>query len=243
VKQIQQKHLSTFSFNNIAVLLDKSISTDIDDIIEKIVTKNLGGYCFEHNKLIYEVLKSLGFNVQVSIARVINKQNTITPKTHRITILNFEEEKYIIDAGFGAYTPTTPLKIEDTKDSQNNFRIVQENNDKFCLEFRTHNDFFTLYQFYLLEYTEKDCDKANLYSYSNPKAVFLNNFIISKKMKTLTLSYRNNSYHLLSCNNTEIIDIKDSLELSQMIQNDFDIILSESEAKTLFKKAEFFKTQ
>jgi len=172
---------------------------------------------------------------------VINKQKTITPKTHRITILNFENEKYLIDAGFGAYTPTTPLKIQDTKDTQNNFRIVQENNDKFSLEFRTHNDFFVLYQFYLLEYTEKECDKANLYSYSNPKAVFLNNFVISKKMKTLTLSYRNNSYHLLTKNNTEIIDIKDSLELLIMIKNDFNILLSQDEAKILFQKAELFK--
>ena len=54
IKAIQRKHIATFSFNNIAVLLKKPISLDMQDIFEKIVTKNLGGYCFEHNSLMYE---------------------------------------------------------------------------------------------------------------------------------------------------------------------------------------------
>ena len=91
VKKIQQKHLETFSFNNIAVLLNKPISLDIDDILEKIVTKNLGGYCFEHNKLLHDALLSLGFDVRISVARVLNNAKVDSPKTHRITLLKFKK--------------------------------------------------------------------------------------------------------------------------------------------------------
>ena len=94
VKALQKKHIATFSFNNIAVLLKKPISLDMQDIFEKIVTKNLGGYCFEHNFLMYEVLKSLGFNVRILVAKVLNNQDIDSPRTHRITLLKWENERY-----------------------------------------------------------------------------------------------------------------------------------------------------
>ena len=50
VSEIQKQHIANFSFNNFAVLLGKSISLEISDILNKIVTTGLGGYCFEHNK-------------------------------------------------------------------------------------------------------------------------------------------------------------------------------------------------
>jgi len=244
-KEIQQKHLFAFSFNNIAVLLGKKISTNIEDIIEKIVHKNLGGYCFEHNKLLFEALKSLGFDVSISIAKVINKKNINTPKTHRITILQFQGERYLIDAGFGAYTPMTVLKLDVTKNIQKDFHLIQKNDITYVLKFRTHNDFFVLYEFDLLKYTEEDCNQANLYSYTNPNAVFLNNLIISKKFDNQTFSYRNNCYHQISKNTvkeyTKIIDIKDYITLKNIIKTDFNIDLSSNEANILFQKAEQFK--
>ena len=52
------------------------------------VAKSLGGdYYFEHNALMYEVLKSLGFNVRILIVKVLNNQDIDSPRTHRITLL------------------------------------------------------------------------------------------------------------------------------------------------------------
>ena len=137
------------------------------------------------------------------------------------------------------------LKLDSTQNVQKGFRLIQKNDIKFSLEFRAHNDFFVLYEFDLLKYTEEECINANVYSYSNPNAVFLNNLIMSKKSNTQILSYRNNYYHQISQNNigadTKIVDVKDYIALNNIIKNDFNINLSINQVKTLFQKAEQFK--
>ena len=53
-------------------------------------------------------LLSLGFDVRISIARVLNNLQIETPRTHRITLLKFKGDEYLIDVGFGAMTPNIP---------------------------------------------------------------------------------------------------------------------------------------
>lgn len=241
VAEIQQKHLATFSFNNIAVLLNKPISLKIDDILEKIVTKKLGGYCFEHNKLIHDVLLSIGFDVRISIARVFNNGKDDTPRTHRVTILTFKGKEYLVDVGFGAMTPSIPLKLSSKNKITNDYKITQDKDNNFTLELSKKKNFIKLYKFNLETYTEADCKIGNFYSESHPDATFLNNFVVSRKLKNKTLSYRNNSYHQISNTFTNILNIIDPIQMQNILKKDFGISISKKESKLLFKKAEEFR--
>ena len=241
VKEIQEKHLSTFSFNNIAVLLKKPISLKTEEILEKIVTKNLGGYCFEHNKLIHDALLSLGFDVRISIARVLNNLDIDSARTHRITLLKFKGNDYLIDVGFGAMTPTIPLLISSKDKINNNYKISQDNNQDYVLETFRKEKFFTLYKFNLVTYTEADCLMGNFYSEYHPNAVFQNNLVVSIKSKDKTLSFRNNSYHQISDTFTNILNIIDPIQLQNILKKDFGVKISKKESKILFKKAENFR--
>lgn len=241
VKEIQQKHLTTFAFNNIAVLLNNPISLKIEDIVKKIVSKNLGGYCFEHNKLIYEVLKSIGFDVRISIARVFKNEKDDTPRTHRITILRYKEKEYLIDVGFGAMTPTIPLQISSKNKITNDYKITKDKENNFTLELLKKKSFMKLYKFNLETYTEEDCKMGNFYSEYHPSATFQNNFVVSRKLKDKTLSYRNNSYHQISNTFTNILKIIDPIQMRNILKKDFGINLSKKESKLLFEKAEQFR--
>lgn len=237
---MQQKHLETFSFNNIAVLLNKPLSLEIDDLIEKIVNKNLGGYCFEHNKLIHDVLLSLGFEVKISIARVLTNQNINSPRTHRITLLKHKGKEYLIDVGFGANTPTIPLNISSNS-LNNNYKITKDKNNNFTLEVLKKNSFLKLYEFNLENYTEADCKMGNFYSEYNEDAVFKNNLVISKKSKNQILSFRNNCYYQITDKFTNILHIISAVQLQNMLKKDFAIKISKKESKILFEKAQNFK--
>jgi len=215
-------------------LLKQPISLEIKDIINKIVINNFGGYCFEHNKLIHDVLESLGFNVRAIVARVVNNQDIDTPRTHRITLLEQEDDKYIIDVGFGAMCPKTPIKIDILNDSNQEYRIIKNNGNEFQLELLTQKGYFTLYKFNLENYTQADCIMGNFYSSNHPNAVFVNNFVIALKLKDITLSLRNNSYHKISKNHTEIINITNSMQLYSIINNDFSIPITEKQSNKLF---------
>jgi len=234
LKEIQRKHLENFSFNNISVLLKQDISLDIDDIIDKIIVNNLGGYCFEHNKLMYEILKSLGFTVRILIAKVLNNQDIDSPRTHRITLVEWKNNQYLIDVGFGATCPQVPLNINDIKNNQD-YRIVKNEDNDYQLELLTKEGYFKLYKFNLMKYTEADCIMGNFYSSTYPNAIFINNFVITLRRKEVTLSLRNNTYYMIYKNETKIIEIKNNKQLYLIINNDFNMPLNKKYCNDLFE--------
>jgi len=237
VEDIQKAHLKSFSFNNIAVLLKREISLDTSDIVQKIVIDNLSGYCFEHNQLMHDILKYLGFNVRMLVAKVINNQDIDVPKTHRFTLLTWENEDYLVDVGFGSMCPNKPINIKNTNYASGKYRIIKNKDNDYLLELWTKKSYFSLYKFNLEKYTQADCIMANFYSANYPNAVFMNNFIISLILPDITLSLRNHAYHRISEDTTKIVEIKDYKHLHSIINNDFKITLSEEECNILFKKA------
>ncbi|PCJ44994.1 MAG: arylamine N-acetyltransferase [Moraxellaceae bacterium] len=239
VEEIQKKHIAEFCFNSLAVLLGRPISLDIEDIIGKFVLQNQGGYCFEHNKLIHDALDALGFSVRCLIAKMINNQDIDSPRTHRICLLEWQNEQYLIDVGLGANCPRKPIKIEAglmSIQNDSSYRIVVNSNQDFQLELATGNGFFSLYTFNLNRYTEADCIMSNFYSSKHPDAVFVNNLVMSRILPEVTLSLRNDQYHRIGINHTDVIQISDYLQLQKIIKQDFDIELSEDESKTLYLK-------
>ncbi|MGL1901367.1 MAG: arylamine N-acetyltransferase [Fibrobacterales bacterium] len=238
VAELQKKHLSHFCFNNVAVLLDWPLSIQIEGIVEKIVQKNLGGYCFEHNKLFHDVLDSLGFDVRCLIAKVVNNQSIDPPRTHRITLLTFESEQYIVDVGFGPNCIQEPIKIEHgfvSHQENKTYRITVNANNDFQLELLKESGPFVLYTFDLYRYTEADCAMGNFYSCTHPNAIFVNNLVIARILPDVTLSLRNDQYHKIGKEHTEAIHIQSAPQLKAIIEDDFHIVLTQSEAQTLFK--------
>ncbi|MDF1878152.1 arylamine N-acetyltransferase [Sulfurimonas sp. SAG-AH-194-C20] len=236
IELLQKKHLSHFSFNNIAVLLGEEISLELNDIFKKIVQENRGGYCFEHNKLFYEVLNELGFDVLFVVGKVLLTNEKIdVAKTHRVTLLSFEDELYLVDVGFGFICPNKPLSISSS--TLNNSYIIEKNNDKtLSLRIQTPDGLLTLYMFDLQTYSEADCIMGNFYSSNYKDAAFVNNAVISLQHQDETLSFKNNKYHIIKKNSNEIKEISSSSKLQKLFQDVFSIMLNNEEAQIVFNK-------
>ncbi len=69
LKKIHQLHPKYISFENIDSFTGKVPSLNADDIFTKLVVNGRGGYCYEQNLLLSEVLKFLGFNVKAAIGK------------------------------------------------------------------------------------------------------------------------------------------------------------------------------
>ncbi len=150
IEILVKKHASELSFTSIPVLLKKELSLELSMIIEKIVEKKEGGYCFEHNKLLFEALKYSGFDVKSLLGRVIKNKDITPPKTHRFILLNYEDERYIVDVGFGYMSPSKPIKFGDVPTTTHlgiKYRVKEHENEIFSLEVVLDEDFYTLYQF------------------------------------------------------------------------------------------------
>jgi len=182
----------------------------------------------------YEVLKSLGFKVRILVAKVLNNRTIDVARTHRITLLEWEDEQYIVDVGFGAMTPKMVLNINDNRE-QEAYRISSFSNGTYLLELLKEEGYFSLYRFDLADYTEADCVMGNFYSSQHPNAVFVNNLVISLKLEDVTLSFRNGVYHRIFEEKTEIVDLKSVEQLQLIVNDEFGIPLTLVDCIRLFE--------
>lgn len=238
IEKLIKAHISTFSFSSMAVLLEDEISLDLESVYEKIVVNKRGGYCFEHNKLFYEVLKSLGFDVDFYLARVVNNQDIQAPQTHRFTVLNYQKERYLVDVGFGYFCPNKPVKFIDNKSNSGlgYSHTVKQNDGIYFLELVQKKTPYILYTFDLHSCYEVDFELGHFYSHKHPKAVFLNNLVFSLITEDCVYSLRNNGYQKISKDKKENFTIE-SLEMFQdILKNDFNSSFTDNESKYIYEK-------
>lgn len=234
-----QAHEKTFAFSSLKVLLKEEISLDLESIYENVVAKKRGGYCFEHNKLMYEVLKDLGFDVEFYLARVINNTQADVPQTHRFTFLNHEGQRYLIDVGIGFRSPNVLVKFSKEETYSHlgiSYKIITNEDGTYNLALFEKGQWFKATKFDLNACNEADFEMGHFYSHKHPCAVFVNNLVISRIDKQCIYSLRNKDYIKIYENEFVKVPIKDILHLEQVLKEDFNVCFSKSEVESLYKK-------
>jgi N-hydroxyarylamine O-acetyltransferase len=117
LKKIQFAHACSVPFENLDVLLNKTIDLDSASIQHKTINAKRGGYCFEQNGLMLYVLKALGFDVQALSARVRfgAAEEFIPPRTHLFNMVKLDGVPWLVDVGVGGLTATMPIRIDSTE--------------------------------------------------------------------------------------------------------------------------------
>ncbi|KAF8311605.1 cysteine proteinase [Clavulina sp. PMI_390] len=72
-----------------------------------------GGGCYEINTLFGNVLRSLGYDVYSGAARVHMGQDARIAWGHMLNFVTIDNQKYVVDAGFGGPGPIEPLPLQD----------------------------------------------------------------------------------------------------------------------------------
>lgn len=195
VKALQERHVARYSFNSLAVVMGEEISLELGAISQKIVSRGLGGYCFEHNKLTFELLTALGYDVTLKLARVLNNNlEREAGRTHRVTLVRLDGVSYLVDTGFGGNGPIAPLRIETNTDQVaglDRYRVLSTDKGEYDLQVVKDDDYFTLYHFDSATYTDADCELGHFYSHKHPQAVFLKNLMVTLKKKNQTVALVN----------------------------------------------------
>lgn len=111
---LMQSHVRSVPFENIDVLLGRGISLNPPIVFEKLVSMRRGGYCFEHNSLFAQVLRTFGFAVRPLAARsrIGRLPEEIPPRTHLCLEVTLKNEKWLVDVGIGSYSMLSPLRFE-----------------------------------------------------------------------------------------------------------------------------------
>ncbi len=109
---LQRAHRLAIPFENFDIALGLPIAIDSGSVFAKLVAGGRGGYCFEHNRLLADMLELAGIVTRPLLARVWlgTTAGTIPPRTHVLLLTELDGEPWIADAGFGgSYVPVLPL--------------------------------------------------------------------------------------------------------------------------------------
>ncbi|NTV68742.1 MAG: arylamine N-acetyltransferase [Azonexaceae bacterium] len=117
------------SFENLDTLSGTPVDVRLDSIIDKVLERGRGGYCFELNGLLGAALQAAGFTAQRRLARVSFRRPGPGPRTHLLWLVELDGETWLADAGFGGPGTFAPIRfVPDvvTEQAGARFRLVDE---------------------------------------------------------------------------------------------------------------------
>lgn len=175
LKQLHQAHTYAIPFENLDVLLGRTIKIDDDNVFTKLVTAGRGGWCFEQNGLFSLVLKALGFAVTNLSGRVLLANPAQLPgRTHRITLVTFGDEMWLVDVGFGGKTLPSPMRLragEVLATAYGNYALDQEDG-LWLLTYQDSEKTLRMYCFNLEPQYDSDYEMGNHYVATWPDSHF-----------------------------------------------------------------------
>src|SRR6266566_2613432 len=128
LRTLHRAHQLTVPFENLSIHLAEPISLDGRDLIDKIVHRHRGGFCYELNGTFALLLEALGTQVSRVAARVYGEAGLGPPFDHLALIVRPADGSgpWLADVGFGSHSDY-PLLLDardDQDDPAGRFRLA-----------------------------------------------------------------------------------------------------------------------
>jgi len=237
LNRVVTRHLELFAFASVGPQLGDPLPLDPEALFDRIVVRRRGGYCFEQNGLMFEILNRLGFEVTLVLARVLHDPESHPPLTHRFTMVDLERERYLVDVGFGADCPPFAVPFDPSSPGDGPYRIVEHECGEFHLQHDKAGEYVSLYRFDLVRYGDADCELGHFYSHRHPAAGFVNNLVVSRILDGEIRSLRNLELRVYGDSGERSIEVTGGIHLRRLLADMFDIDVSPVEAERMFTKA------
>lgn len=175
VKALMQQHLTTIPFENLTVLAGKAVSLKPEDLIEKLIYQQRGGYCYEMNGLFTMALTALGLDYQWVAARPLFYP-VKRPRTHAALIVKFEGVEWLLDLGFGSYGIREPMRLDQLNQpipqAYDQFMLTQEADGDLAVQALVDGSWVKQYGFNRNAIDWIDFLPANWMNSTHPEAIF-----------------------------------------------------------------------
>jgi N-hydroxyarylamine O-acetyltransferase len=114
LRKLHQAHLRTVPFENLSIHLAEPISLAEADLLDKIITRRRGGFCYELNGTFALLLEAIGCTVSRVAARVHGKDGLGPAFDHLALIVTTADGsgRWLADVGFGSHSDY-PLLLDE----------------------------------------------------------------------------------------------------------------------------------
>ncbi|KAK7422500.1 hypothetical protein QQZ08_009490 [Neonectria magnoliae] len=200
LKLLHKCHLCNIPFENLTLHYSwhRLINIDPDHLYNKIILQpGRGGYCMENNTLFHTLLVTLGFDVYMAGARVYQQDaGKYGGFSHCVIIVNIGNMTYVVDVGFGANGPITPLRMDPTGNEFFNhlgpmsvrlrYDVIPQGFNRKTKVWIYENrlqpdaDWTPLYCFTDMEFLPEDIQNMNLAPSTMPSSIFVQKVLCTR---------------------------------------------------------------
>lgn len=182
--KLMRCHLQSIPFENLDVQAGKVVSMVPEDIVNKVVYSNRGGYCYEVNGLFAMALTALGFEYDLIGARPMFYPQR-RPKTHMVLIVKIGAERWLCDTGFGSFGLRAPIELNQLgqiiQQDNETFMLDKSERGEFVLKALVKNEWVNQFGFDLYPMEMIDFMLANYYNSTHPEAVFVQRYLVMQQ--------------------------------------------------------------
>ncbi|MEX2512785.1 MAG: arylamine N-acetyltransferase [Cyclobacteriaceae bacterium] len=230
LQALQYLHPQAIAFENLNPFLGLPVDLNFPSVYDKLVSEGRGGYCFEHNLLLGQVLSTIGFKVCGLSARVFWEltEGLVRPRDHMLLAVEVKGRNYIADVGFGGTSFTGPLQMYFTAEQEtpHEFFRVLESDGVFCVEIKIKENWRSMYRFGLENQMLQDYEVTSWYLCTHPKSLFRKDLMLARSMPWGRYALRNNTLSIHRLNGkSEKQTIATASELKSILENIFLIQL------------------
>jgi N-hydroxyarylamine O-acetyltransferase len=200
LKEIHAAQSFTIPFENLEIHLGGTISLKPEDLIDKLVKRNRGGYCFELNGMLHLALKALGFMVRPLLVRVLYNLTEPGPYAHQVLIVTVSGQDWLADVGFGGPglrlpVPMIPERIFEQFGER--YRLRSDPDFEWVLQKESKGKFIDLYTIKDQLTLDADIEMSNHFTSTWPGSYFRAQRMcaISKTWGRITLVDKELTFH------------------------------------------------
>lgn len=196
LKTLLSLHVQAIPFGNFSSFLGREVSLASDQLAQKLLRNDQGGYCLEHSTLTRIALTELGYDAYNVLGRVYYQGTPIsTPvRTHLVTLVRIDQQLFLYDPGFGGMTPTSILSMNRIGEAQTtlleSFRLVEVAQSglsgevligmKYMLQVCIHNEWINVYAIDPeQQVAHTDAQVVNWFISTSPESLFTQHLMLS----------------------------------------------------------------
>ncbi|MEV0193612.1 arylamine N-acetyltransferase [Kitasatospora purpeofusca] len=110
--RLQEAHLDAVPFENLSIHLGEPVVLEPEALLEKVVGRRRGGFCYELNGAFAALLRALGYRVELLAARVFDGAEPGPPFDHLALRVEADGVVWLVDVGFGRFA-RRPLRLDE----------------------------------------------------------------------------------------------------------------------------------
>ena len=230
LQQLMRSQLFSVAFENLDVQAGKIVSLVPEDIVNKIVNSQRGGYCYEVNGLFSMALDAVGFEHYFVAARPMFYP-VRRPKTHMGVIAKIDGEEFLCDLGFGSFGIRAPLSLsvinETIQQDDDFFRLSCDDGKNYIMQALVDGEWVNQYGFDLNAQEWIDFMPANYLNSTHPDTIFVQKLLVVKHNPLGRKILLDNRLKTIEKGVTEFQDIPAD-DINNLLEKEFGLVVSKA---------------